>query len=40
MPTLVTQDDGTVRWDYDVEGDKPKKKPAKKAAPAAESKES
>lgn len=39
MPKLVTQDDGTVRWDYDVK-DKPKKKTAKKAAPAAESKES
>lgn len=31
MPTLITQDDGTVLWDYDVPAEP--KKSTKKAAP-------
>jgi hypothetical protein len=41
MPTLITQPDGSVLWDYDVPEEKPKKKAAaKKAAEAPKTEES
>lgn len=36
MPNLIQLEDGTVRWDYDVPVEKPKKA-AKKAATVTES---
>jgi hypothetical protein len=37
MPTLITLDDGSVRWDYDLPAEKPKA--AKKAAAATKKNE-
>ena len=40
MASLITQGDGSVRWDYDLPEEKPKKTAAKRAEAKPEPEES